>query len=79
MFDRQEAYSVAMALIEFLGEAGIRRDIQVFATDVGDRLALETARAGVYPESIEDRGQSGTPAALLHQREALVPDSEVRP
>ncbi|HVQ41812.1 MAG TPA: CheR family methyltransferase, partial [Vicinamibacterales bacterium] len=49
----QEAYSVAIALLEFLGEEGIKRDVQVFATDVGDRLALETARAGVYPESIE--------------------------
>ena len=44
---------MAISLLEFLEEEGIRRDIQVFATDVGDRHALETARAGLYPESIE--------------------------
>ncbi len=49
----QEAYSVAITLLEFLEEEGSKHEIQIFATDVGDRVALETARAGVYPESIE--------------------------
>jgi two-component system CheB/CheR fusion protein len=49
----QEAYSVAMVLLEFFGDAIIKRDIQIFATDLGDPLTLERARAGVYPESIE--------------------------
>jgi two-component system CheB/CheR fusion protein len=49
----QEAYSLAIALLEFLEEAKIKRDIQIFATDLGDPAALERARAGVYPEGIE--------------------------
>jgi two-component system, chemotaxis family, CheB/CheR fusion protein len=49
----QEAYSVAMVLLEFFGDAHIKRDIQVFATDLGDPMTLERGRAGIYPESIE--------------------------
>jgi two-component system CheB/CheR fusion protein len=47
----EEAYSVSMLLLESLEAEGDRSRPQVFATDV-DRDALETARAGVYPESI---------------------------
>jgi two-component system CheB/CheR fusion protein len=48
----EEAYSVAIALLEFLqkGHADLR--VQIFATDVSDS-AIEVARAGVYPTSIE--------------------------
>ena len=49
----QEAYSIAIALLEFLDTARTRRSIQVFATDLGDPSFLERARAGLYPESIE--------------------------
>jgi two-component system CheB/CheR fusion protein len=49
----QEAYSVAMVLLEFLADANVKREIKIFATDLGDPAALERARAGVYPESIE--------------------------
>lgn len=47
----EEAYSVAMALLEYLGDRAGATPIQVFATDVSDR-AIERARAGIYPESI---------------------------
>ncbi len=47
----EEAYSLAMLLIEQLHAAQKTLDIQIFATDV-DTDALEFARAGVYPESI---------------------------
>ncbi len=47
----EEAYSIAMVMIEQLQAACKRCDVQVFATDV-DRAALRFARNGVYPESI---------------------------
>ncbi len=47
----EEAYSLAMALIEAGEESGSPGNIIVFATDV-DREALEVARNGVYAESL---------------------------
>ena len=49
----QEAYSIAIALLEFLDDKPARPPIQVFATDLSDLTALDKARAGIYPESIE--------------------------
>ncbi|MDO8916292.1 MAG: chemotaxis protein CheB, partial [Coriobacteriia bacterium] len=48
----QEAYSVAMLLVELLEKAGSSRLVQVFASDLreGD---LEYARRGLYPLDIE--------------------------
>jgi two-component system CheB/CheR fusion protein len=47
----EEAYGLAMVLIEQCEAAGKRCELQVFASDIdGDALAF--ARAGVYPESI---------------------------
>jgi two-component system CheB/CheR fusion protein len=47
----EEAYSIAMFLLEARSAAGKTGPVQVFATDV-DEQALETARSGVYPASI---------------------------
>jgi two-component system CheB/CheR fusion protein len=47
----EEAYSVAMLLLEFLGDRESSLPIQVFATDVSES-AVEQARNGVYPASI---------------------------
>ncbi|MGY8822289.1 MAG: CheR family methyltransferase, partial [Pseudomonadales bacterium] len=49
----EEAYSLGMLLADQAEVSGVRGDIQlqVFATDIDDR-ALETARAGIYPEAI---------------------------
>jgi two-component system, chemotaxis family, CheB/CheR fusion protein len=47
----EEAYSIAMMLLQELALAGKKRDLHVFATDVNDR-ALERAREGRYPASI---------------------------
>lgn len=47
----EEAYSIAMVLIEEIQAAEKTCRLQVFASDV-DTEALETARAGVYPEGI---------------------------
>jgi two-component system CheB/CheR fusion protein len=49
----QEAYSMAMALTEFLEDKSGAPEIQVFATDLSDAGSLAKARAGHYPESIE--------------------------
>jgi two-component system CheB/CheR fusion protein len=49
----EEAYSVAIALLEFLGENAGGVPIQIFATDVSE-AAIETARIGTYPESIAE-------------------------
>ncbi|MGH2822515.1 MAG: CheR family methyltransferase, partial [Thermoleophilaceae bacterium] len=51
----QEPYSLAIALWEFFDDqpVSVRRPFQVFATDLSDPGALERARAGLYPETIE--------------------------
>lgn len=49
----EEAYSIAILLLEARSAAGKSCPVQVFATDV-DEQALETARAGAYPQSIAD-------------------------
>lgn len=47
----EEPYSIAMLLIEHMQAAQKGGSIQIFASDI-DEEALETARAGSYPESI---------------------------
>ena len=47
----EEAFSLAIALVEFLGDAAGSTPIQIFATDVADS-AVERARVGSYPENI---------------------------
>ena len=47
----EEAYSIAIALIEYMDENKISRLVQLFATDI-DELAVEKARKGIYPENI---------------------------
>ncbi|MBK59064.1 MAG: chemotaxis protein [Pseudomonas sp.] len=60
----EEAYSLSMLLAGQAEVSGVRGDIQlqVFATDIDDR-ALETARAGTYPEAIV----TDVPPARLRQ------------
>lgn len=47
----EEAYSLAIALVEYLQRAEHDLRVQIFATDVSE-TAIEHARAGVYPASI---------------------------
>src|ERR1041385_1207661 len=47
----EEAYSVVISLLEFLGDEGPSFPIQVFGTDLSEN-AIEHARAGVYQASI---------------------------
>lgn len=47
----EEVYSMVMLIMECLEEMGVRRDLQVFGTDL-DTTAIEKAREGLYPENI---------------------------
>ena len=47
----EEAYSIAMLLIEQFAVAKIATNIQIFASDI-DEDALAVARRGIYPESV---------------------------
>ncbi|WP_162264492.1 CheR family methyltransferase [Thiobacillus denitrificans] len=47
----EEAYSIAMLLIERIAATGKACPIQIFATDV-DEGALDVARRGIYPEAL---------------------------
>ncbi len=47
----EEAYTVAIQLLEFLERAKTPAQLHIFATDA-NRRAIEQARAGVYPEGI---------------------------
>jgi two-component system CheB/CheR fusion protein len=46
----EEVYSIAMLLLEELGEQANRTRIQIFGTDIQER-AVEHARAGIYTEA----------------------------
>jgi two-component system CheB/CheR fusion protein len=47
----EEAYTLAIGLVEFLDAHGVQLPIQIFGTDVNEE-ALAIARAGVYIENI---------------------------
>ncbi len=47
----EEVYSLAIALLEYLGDNAGNTSIQIFGTDVSD-TALEKARGGIYIENI---------------------------
>lgn len=48
----EETYSLAIALLEFLGSRATRFPIQLFGTDVSEP-AIVKARSGQYPENIQ--------------------------
>ena len=43
----EEAYSIAICLLEFLGDRAAQTPIQIFGTDISDTV-LQKARAGIY-------------------------------
>jgi two-component system, chemotaxis family, CheB/CheR fusion protein len=47
----EEAYSIAICLLEFLDRQPIQPPIQIYATDISDR-AIEKARSGFYQQSM---------------------------
>ena len=71
----EEAYSIAILLLETLEQLGKRLELQVFATDL-DPAAIQTARAGRYPEGIAaDVGRAAS-RAVLHQGGPQLPGQE---
>src|SRR5690349_7907502 len=48
----EEAYSIAIALLEFLGDKAPDKRVQIFGTDV-DEDSIQRARRGLYPLNIE--------------------------
>ncbi len=50
----EEVYSLAICLMEFLGERAQDLTIQIFGTDLNE-AAIEQARQGAFPESIAER------------------------
>jgi two-component system, chemotaxis family, CheB/CheR fusion protein len=47
----EEAYSIAMAFTEFIGERSGHIPVQIFATDINEK-SIERARAGLYSKNI---------------------------
>lgn len=47
----EEAYSLAIALLEFWEDNNLNRIIQIFATDI-NATVIDKARVGIYPKSI---------------------------
>ena len=49
----EEAYSIAITFVEFIGAAGVVVPVQIFATDLNGK-AIEKARTGIYGRNIAD-------------------------
>lgn len=49
----EETYSLAMTLLEFLGDRAASFQVQIFGTDLNEK-GIQKARTGVYRESIAD-------------------------
>lgn len=47
----EEVYSIAIALLEFLEDRSSKYPVQIFGSDISERM-IEKARAGVYVESL---------------------------
>ncbi len=68
----EEAYSIAILVQEALEEAGIYREVQIFATDV-DSLAIDKARSRGLLGQYRRGRDAGTAASLFHARGEHVP------
>ena len=73
----QEAYSVAMALLEFLEDAKPKRAIQIFATDLGDPAFLDKARPGSIRRASKPKSVPNA-CDVSSSRRSAVPHSEAR-
>ena len=49
----EEPYSIAISLLELVGDRHVDLPIQIFATDLSE-AAVDRARAGVYPDAIAE-------------------------
>ena len=74
----QEAYSIAMALLEFLDTAKTKRSIQIFATDLGDPELPRQGACRALPGKHRSGSQPRAPAPVLRQGGPPLSDSEER-
>lgn len=65
----EEAYSLAVLILETMRTLGIQRDVKIFATDI-DRTAIRKAAYGIYPASIA----ADVPPELLERYFVQQPD-----
>jgi len=65
----EEVYSLAICLLEFLGDQGPHTPIQIFATDISDK-ALQKARSGIYSVEAMNRVSIG------RRRRYFTPESD---
>jgi hypothetical protein len=71
----EEVYSVAIAVLEYLGDGLPSLKIQIFGTDVSE-AALEKARAGVYPVNALHEVSPDRLRRFFRRAERRVPDLE---
>ena len=74
----EEAYSLAIALLEYMGERKASHPVQIFGTDIND-TALERGPRGHLPREHRGRGLGRAPAAVLRQGRARLPDQQDDP
>ena len=71
----EEAYSLAIVVLEYLSQHGLDTPVQIFGTDASDR-SIETARMAVYPETITGDISSAAPAAVLCESRPRIPGGQ---
>ena len=74
----EEAYSIAICLMEFLDDAGVSVPFEVFATDISE-TAIEKARAGIVQGLRGGACFAAAIGALLHPHGAPAPDRQGGP
>ena len=74
----EEAYSLAISLLEFLGDLAANVQIQIFATDIEDGV-IDKARQGIYPEAISRGRLPRAAAALFCQGPRRLPGEQDHP
>ena len=74
----EEAYSLAISLVEFLGDQAANVQIQIFATDIEDGV-IDKARQGIYPEAISRGCLRRAAAALFCQGPRRLPGEQGHP
>ncbi len=62
----EEAYSIAILLLESLQSSGGTPPVQIFASDIS-KQAIQVARDGQYPENIAADVSAGAPAEIFRQ------------
>jgi two-component system, chemotaxis family, CheB/CheR fusion protein len=74
----EEAYSIAILIRDHMAAHHLEHEVQIFATDI-DADAVETARQGIYPDSIAvDVPQSYLKRYFVHKDSTLQVEQSLR-